>query len=117
MYNKLTLISFPSWERIERESTEEFISFSFKQCLGESLFLCIERRKGILGRGENADQLHFSFCSRTGSPIAFAKLPATEEGYKEGIFKLLSWAEMFGKVFADIRDYSKIEEKGEKKND
>ena len=109
MSNRRTFILFPSWEKVEKETTEQFISFSYVQCLGENLYLYIERRKGILGRGENLDQLFFSFCTKTKSPIASIKYPATEENYNKGIDDLLSWAEMFSRAFTDIKDFAKIE--------
>ena len=95
-------INLPTWEEIEKNSTEEFISYRFKKVLEGNLYVCIERRKPILPTSGKMDRLVFSFCTRSDSAIAIEDFKTSEEGYRLGMLWLHNWAKEFAETFFEF---------------
>lgn len=104
MKNENFPITFPTWEEIERNSTEEHMSFRFKKVLDGNLYVCIERRKAILPTSGKLDRLVFSFCTRSDSAIAVEDFKATEEGYRLGMLFLHNWAKELAEALIDVKN-------------
>lgn len=108
-------LAFPSWERIEKESTEQYLSFLFRRQLCDNLFVTIERRKSIWARKGGSDYLHFSFGPGTGPAILSTTHPSTKEGYEKGVDEIISLAGILSVIFSEFAKNVEIE-KGEEEN-
>ena len=110
MKTEILFISFPTWEEIEKNSTEEYVSFRFKKVLKGNLYVCIERRKAILPTSEKPERLVFSFCTRSDSAIVTEDFKATEEGYRLGILFLYNWSKELAETFIGVENSIKNED-------
>lgn len=100
-------ITLPTWEEVEKNSTEEFISYRFKKVLEGNLYVCIERRKPILPTSGKMDRLVFSFCTRSDSAIAIEDFKTSEEGYRLGMLWLYNWSKELAETLASFKNIIK----------
>ena len=97
-------IVFPTWEEIEKNSTEEYISFQFKQKVKGNLYVTIERRKALNLKYEKRDRLVFSLCTHSDSIIASEDFPVTEKDFKMGMFWLYAYLQGMSEALLELRN-------------
>lgn len=121
-HDKLPIV-FPTWEEIEKNSTENFISFQFRQRIKGNMYVVIERRKALNLKYEKKDRLVFSLCTHSDSPIASEDFPVTEKGFKMGMFWLYAYLQGMSEALLELRSsvdpkiIKEFIEEGEKEND